>query len=76
MLDFYKPAWLYESLPYGYLTAGGLAMVSLDSRLAMLSSGLLIAAGIYILMLRHDCRRSLNSTISQKAKHRRLNRLR
>ncbi|WP_029528009.1 hypothetical protein [Polaromonas glacialis] len=76
MLDFYKPAWLYESLPYGYLAAGGLAMVSLDSGLAMLSSGLLIAAGIYIVMLRHDCRRRLNSVISQKEKHRRLNRLR
>lgn len=76
MLDFYKPAWLYESLPYGYLAAGGLAMVSLDSGLAMLSSGLLIAAGIYIVLLRHDGRRSLNCAISRKAKHRRLNRLR
>jgi hypothetical protein len=73
MLDFYQPAWLYESLPYGYLAAGGLAMVSLDSGLAMLSSGVLIAAGVYIVLLRHDCRRKLNSKISLKAKHRRLN---
>ena len=75
MLDFYKPAWLYESLPYGYLAARGLAMVSLDSRLAMLSSALLITAGIYILMLRHNCRRRLNSTVSLKGKVCRRNRL-
>jgi hypothetical protein len=76
MLDFYQPAWLYESLPYGYLAAGGLAMLSLDSGLAMLSSGVLIAAGVYIVLLRRDCRRKLSSTVSQKAKDHRRNRLR
>ena len=75
MLDSYQPAWLFESLTYRYLAAGGLAMVSLDSGLAMPSNGVLIAAGVYIVLLRRDCRRKLSSTVSQKAKNRRRNRL-
>jgi hypothetical protein len=76
MLDSYQPAWLYESLPYGYLAAGGLAMVILDSGLAMLSSGVVIAVGVYSVLLRRDCRRSLSSTVRLKGKDRRRNRLR
>ena len=75
MLKFYKPAWLYESLPYIYIAAGVVTLMALKSLLAMFSSTILILVGIYILMVRYDCRRKFNSSISLKGKERRLNRL-
>lgn len=75
MLDFYKPAWLYESLPYGYIAAGGLAIATLGNVLAQCSGALLIVVGLYILMVRYDCRREFNARVCLKGKARRLNRL-
>lgn len=49
MLNFYKPAWFYESLPYGYIAAGAVTLMALKSLVAMLSSTLLILVGIYML---------------------------
>jgi hypothetical protein len=75
MLNFYKPAWLYESLPCVYIAAGIVTLMALKSVLAMFSSATLILVGVYILMVRYDSRREFNSRVTLKGKARRLNRL-
>jgi hypothetical protein len=59
MADFYKPAWLYESLPYFYIAAGLLTFTSLKHPAALFSSVLLIVAGILVWHMRRTHRRGI-----------------
>jgi len=72
MLDFYKPDWLYESLPCLYIAAGGAAIVFMEHGLGRASGALLILAGVWIFIVRRISRASL----VRPDKFRRLNRLR
>lgn len=56
---FHKPAWLYESLPFLYLSAGALALTKLDGGVATLSGALLILAGGCVLQMRRNFRRAI-----------------
>ncbi len=58
-VDVTVPAWLYELLPLIYITMGVLAAAKLGGVLAILSSALLIAAGIRVLRMRSRYRESM-----------------
>jgi len=72
LLDFYKPDWLYESLPCLYIAAGGAAIAFLERGLGWASGALLILAGVWILIARRLNRASL----MRPAKFKPINRLR
>jgi len=72
MLDFYKPDWLYESLPCLYIAAGGAAMAFLTHGVGRASGALLVLAGMWVFVMRRINRASL----SRPEKFRQLNRLR
>lgn len=57
-VPFSKPAWLYEPLPFLYITAGVLALLKLEGGFADLSGALLILAGVYVLQMRRSYRRA------------------
>lgn len=57
-VPFNKPAWLYEPLPFIYITAGALALLKLEGGFAGLSGSLLILAGVYVLQMRRSYRRA------------------
>jgi hypothetical protein len=63
MGDFYKPAWLYESLPYVYIAAGVLTVTSVEHPAALLSSVLLIMWGILVWHMRRTNRRKFKFPI-------------
>ena len=51
------PTPLYESLPYAYVTAGGIAALSVNNLLAWISGGVLITLGSLIWIARRQHRR-------------------
>ena len=57
--QFHKPAWLYESLPFLYLSAGALALTELDGGVGGFSGALLILAGGCVLVMRRNFRRAI-----------------
>lgn len=57
--QFHKPAWLYESLPFLYLSAGALALTELDGGVAGFSGVLLMLAGGCVLLMRRNFRRAV-----------------
>jgi hypothetical protein len=63
MGDFYKPNWLYESLPYLYIAAGVLTIAFLEHRAALFSSFLLIMAGVLVWHMRRTNRRKIKYPI-------------
>ncbi len=75
MLDFYKPTWLYESLPYLYVAAGGVTIVTLEHATSLFSGGLLIMAGVHVWKIRRTNRRKIELA-RQLRESRRLNRAR
>ncbi|MDI1246899.1 MAG: hypothetical protein PSV24_16030 [Rhodoferax sp.] len=58
MLDFHKPDWLYEALPYVYVIGGVVTIVNFDSGWSNLSGGLLISAGAFIWWMRRSFRQN------------------
>lgn len=58
-VDVTMPAWLYELLPFIYLIAGTMVFLSLSGALSVLSSALLFAAGIQVLLMRSRYRRAI-----------------
>lgn len=57
MLNFHKPRWLYETLPYLYVGSGIANLTTLDHLLSLFSGLMLVSAGIVVWKLRHDHRR-------------------
>lgn len=53
----YLPNWMYELLPYGYLSLGSMAAVAVDPTWGRLSGLLLLAVAGYVIKLRADYRR-------------------
>lgn len=51
------PNYLYETLPYGYMTAGAAAVVFTPGYVAAMSGALLILAGALVWILRSEHRR-------------------
>jgi hypothetical protein len=54
------PRKLYELLPYLYMLTGVVCAVIVDSTVVLISSMLLIVAGIFVLMMRRSYRKSTN----------------
>ena len=54
------PRKLYELLPYLYMLTGVVCAVLVDSTVVLISSMLLIVAGVFVLMMRRSYRRSTN----------------
>ncbi len=52
------PRKLYELLPYLYMLTGILCAVLIDSTIVLLSSLLLIVAGVFVLVMRRNFRKS------------------
>ncbi|MFZ2295133.1 MAG: hypothetical protein WAW46_08865, partial [Polaromonas sp.] len=59
MLEFYKPTWLYESLPYLYVAAGGATIATLEHAFSLISGSLLIMAGVQVWRIRRTNRRKI-----------------
>lgn len=57
MLNFHKPRWLYEALPYLYVGSGIASLSTLDHLLSIFSGLMLVSAGIVVWKLRYDHRR-------------------
>ena len=57
MLNFHKPRWLYETLPYLYVGSGVASLATLDHLLSAFSGLMLVSAGIVVWKLRYDHRR-------------------
>ena len=57
MLNFHKPRWLYETLPYLYVGSGIASLSTLDHLLSIFSGLMLVSAGIVVWKLRYDHRR-------------------
>ena len=55
------PRKLYELLPYLYIVTGIVSTSLIDSTIVLLSSILLIATGVSVLLMRRSYRKSLNS---------------
>jgi len=55
------PDWLYQSLPYLYVLAGGLTIATLRHPIALLSGLLLISAGAIVWNIRRGYRRDQDS---------------
>ncbi|HAL37025.1 MAG TPA: hypothetical protein DCP03_02450 [Polaromonas sp.] len=75
VLDFYKPMWLYERLPYLYVAAGGVTIATLENAISLFSGGLLIMAGVHVWKMRRTDRRKIKIA-RQLRECRRLNRSR
>lgn len=54
------PRKLYELLPYLYMLTGIVCAVLVDSTVVLISSMLLIVAGVFVLMMRRSYRKSAN----------------
>jgi len=72
VLDFYKPTWLYESLPYIYVAAGGVTIATLEHAISLFSGGLLAMAGVHVWAMRRTNRRKIELA-RQRRESRRLN---
>ena len=55
------PRKLYELLPYIYIVTGIVSSSLIDSTIVLLSSILLIATGVFVLLMRRSYRKSLKS---------------
>lgn len=53
MLNYHKPRWLYEALPYLYVVCGIASLATLDHLLSAFSGLMLVSAGIVVWKLRH-----------------------
>lgn len=56
MLEFHKPRWLYEVLPYLYVGCGLASLATLDHFLSAFSGLMLVSAGVVVWKLRYDHR--------------------
>ncbi|WP_119964156.1 hypothetical protein [Simplicispira lacusdiani] len=56
MLNFYKPHWFYEALPYVYVGSGLVSLAVLDHLLSAFSGLMLVTAGLVVGKLRYDHR--------------------
>lgn len=54
------PRKLYELLPYLYMLTGVVCAALVDSTVVLISSMLLIVAGVFVLMMRRSYRKSTN----------------
>lgn len=54
------PRKLYELLPYLYMLTGVVCAVLVDSTVVLISSMLLMVAGVFVLMMRRSYRKSTN----------------
>ena len=61
MTRYYKPKWLYESLPYLYTATGAAVLVTGTVPLVLASGGLLVLAGIYVWTIRKIDRRRVKA---------------
>jgi hypothetical protein len=61
------PNWLYEPLPYVYVSTGALATLGMDSIMGVLSGILLMSAGIYIWYLRFEHRGAIKAKQEREA---------
>jgi hemerythrin-like metal-binding protein len=55
----HRPEWIYESLPLLYVAAGVATILALGNELAMFSGGMLISAGVTVLLMRRANRKRL-----------------
>ena len=56
------PRKLYELLPYLYICTGVVCALLIDSTIVLISSMLLIVAGVFVLLMRRNFRKSINRT--------------
>ncbi len=56
MLNFHKPRWLYETLPFLYLGSGVASLTVLDHLLSVFSGLMLVSAAIVVWKLRYEHR--------------------
>lgn len=54
------PSRVYESLPFFYMLTGIVCAVLIDSTIVLISSMLLIVAGVFVLLMRRSYRKSSN----------------
>ena len=54
------PRQLYELLPFIYIITGIVCAMMIDSTVVLISSMLLIVAGVFVLLMRKSFRKSLN----------------
>lgn len=54
------PRKLYEMLPFFYMLTGIVCAVLIDSTIVLISSMLLIVAGVFVLLMRRSYRKSSN----------------
>jgi len=66
MIDFYRPVWLYESLPYIYVAAGAITIATLQHPLSLFSGCLLMAAGATVFKMRMGERRDLRVRLGDR----------
>jgi hemerythrin-like metal-binding protein len=55
--DWYKPEWLYQSMPFLYISSGVLAIARLRNGMGMFSGGILIMTSAVVLSQRYSYRR-------------------
>ncbi|MDB5891891.1 MAG: hypothetical protein JWP47_2722 [Polaromonas sp.] len=61
MSRYYKPNWLYESLPYLYVLAGCATLYLLPPPWSIVSGGLLLLSGAHVLAMRQLERRRIRA---------------
>ena len=66
MMKSYKPAWLYESLPYLYTAAGAVTIATLQHPISLFSGALLIVAGVHVFKMRMGERRDLRMRLGDR----------
>ncbi len=66
MINFHKPDWLYKFLPYFYIACGIACLVWLETAFGMLSGALLIVAGLLVLEMRRQGRKSARRTVYRR----------
>ena len=66
MVDFYKPVWLYESLPYGYVAAGAITIAVLQHPISLFSGCLLMMVGAIVFKMRMGERRDLRVRLGDR----------
>jgi len=55
--DWYKPEWLYQSIPFLYISSGVFAIARLRNGMGMFSGGILIMTSAVVLSQRYSYRR-------------------
>ncbi|MCW5214064.1 hypothetical protein VU13_01875, partial [Desulfobulbus sp. US5] len=55
--DWYKPEWLYQSMPFLYISSGVLAIARLRNEMGLFSGGILIMTSAVVLSQRYSYRR-------------------